>query len=245
MPSSSPIPNRTKKQNSLPNEYELRRMPTRQRRVVKKSLMANVGYRLAKRKALHIRRLNKKKHNFHFESSSFFSSRFIGDLMCFLGVLGIILMIIECELTFNRVDHKDTTFSLLLKATITFTTIILVGLVFYYHRVDINLYCLDNSIDDWRIALTHKKIFLIILEAFICMIHPIPGHFIIEWGSQYVKKAENDFNGISPYRSSHVIPFTSRNSTVNPTAILPTTNTTILAQPYVPIDVMLSLPSKF
>lgn len=49
--------NRVKTQQSLSiNEYELRRMPTRQRRVVKKTLMANVGYRLGKRKNLHIRR---------------------------------------------------------------------------------------------------------------------------------------------------------------------------------------------
>jgi len=55
--SSSPAPTRLKPQGSLPiNEYELRRMPTRQRRVVKKTLMANVGYRLGKRKVLHIRR---------------------------------------------------------------------------------------------------------------------------------------------------------------------------------------------
>jgi hypothetical protein len=55
-PSSSS--NLSKGQNSLPiNEYELRRMPTRQRRVVKKTLMANVGYRLGKRKNLHIQRL--------------------------------------------------------------------------------------------------------------------------------------------------------------------------------------------
>jgi hypothetical protein len=171
-------------------------------------------------------------------------SRFIGDLMCFLGLFGIILMIIECELTFKRVDHKDTTFSLMLKATITFTTIILVGLVFYYHRIDLNVYCLDNSIDDWRIALTRKKIFLIILEIFICMVHPIPGHFIIEWGSQYVKKVENQFNFANPYRSSHITPSLSTNSTINPMLILPTTNATNIDQPYVPIDVMLSLPSK-
>jgi hypothetical protein len=150
-------------------------------------------------------------------------------------------MIIENELTFNRMDHKDTTFSLLIKATITFTTIILVGLVLYYHRIDSSLYCVDNSIDDWRIALTRKKIFLIILEIFICMVHPIPGHFIIEWGSQYVKKVENQFNVVNPYRSSHITP---SNSTINPILILPTTNATNIDQPYVPIDVMLSLPSK-
>ncbi len=165
--------------------------------------------------------------------------------MCFLGILGIILMIIECELTFNRIDHKNTTFSLLLKATITFTTIILTGLVFYYHRIDLTLYCVDNSIDDWRIALTRKKIFLIILEAIICIIHPIPGHFIVEWGSQYVKKVENGINFINPYRSSHINPPILNNSTTPSMSILSTTNATINTQPYVPIDVILSLPSKF
>ncbi|CAF1548226.1 unnamed protein product [Adineta ricciae] len=76
-------------------------------------------------------------------------------------------MIIENEVTFNRFDHKDTTFSLLIKSTITFTTIVLVGLVFYYHRIDLSLYCVDNSIDDWRIALTRTKILSIIFEAFV------------------------------------------------------------------------------
>lgn len=48
---------RSKPANNLSiNEYELRRLPTRQRRVVKKTLMANVGYRLGKRKNLHIQR---------------------------------------------------------------------------------------------------------------------------------------------------------------------------------------------
>ena len=55
--STSHESNRINKQNSLTvNNYELRRLPTQQRRVVKKTLMANVGYRLAKRKELHIQR---------------------------------------------------------------------------------------------------------------------------------------------------------------------------------------------
>jgi len=170
--------------------------------------------------------------------------------MCFLGLLGIILMIIENELTFNRVDHKDTTFSLLIKATITFTTIILVGLVFYYHRIDLSLYCVDNSIDDWRIALTRTKIFSILFEAFICAIHPIPGHFLVEWSSQYVKKVDKDLNFINPYRSNQnsLTTFKLLNSSTTTSAI-PTTTTTSsdtdnIPEAYVPIDVMLSLPSK-
>jgi hypothetical protein len=63
LPSTSPPfvssnePNRLKNQISSPvNDYELRRLPTQQRRFVKKTLMANVGYRLAKRKELYIQR---------------------------------------------------------------------------------------------------------------------------------------------------------------------------------------------
>ncbi|CAF1148982.1 unnamed protein product [Adineta steineri] len=235
--SSSSTSNQPKAQTNLSiNEYELRRMPTRQRRVVKKTLMANVGYRLGKRKNLHIQR------------------RFVGDLMCVLGLLGIVLMIIECELSFNRLDHKDTTFSLFIKATISFTSIILVGLVFYYHRIDLTLYCVDNSIDDWRISLTRKKMFLIMLEAMICMIHPIPGHFLVEWGSQYVKKAEDGLNFINPYRSSQNVLTAAivLNSTTMPTINTPIsvsstfdTNNMDPTKPYVPIDVMLSLPMFF
>jgi hypothetical protein len=154
-------------------------------------------------------------------------------------------MIIENELTFNRMDHKDTTFSLLIKATITFTTIILVGLVLYYHRIDSSLYCVDNSIDDWRIALTRRKILSIILEILICMIHPIPGHFLVEWSSQYVKKVRTNFIFNNPYRAT-------QNSLDASTLLNSTTTTTTTYSPdindqpqaYVPIDVTLSIPSK-
>ncbi|CAF1124149.1 unnamed protein product [Adineta ricciae] len=227
---STEIQRRNKQGNSTMNSYELRRMPTQQRRFVKKTLMGNVGYRLARRKELHIER------------------RRINDIMCFLGLLGIFLMIIENEVTFNRFDHKDTTFSLLIKSTITFTTIVLVGLVFYYHRIDLSLYCVDNSIDDWRIALTRTKILSIIFEAFVCMIHPIPGHFLVEWSSQYVKKVGTNINFINPYRSTQQHTLTS-STAFNSTPVTTTaqmTTSTINAndepQAFVPIDVMLSLP---
>ncbi|CAF0777200.1 unnamed protein product [Didymodactylos carnosus] len=203
------------------NDYELHRLPIQQRRFIKKSMMSNVGYRLAKRKDLHIRR------------------RITNDIMCAIALLGIFLMITENELTFNRVDHKDTTISLLIKATITFTTIILTGFVFYYHRLDISLYCVDNSIDDWRIALTRSKLFLIILEAFVCAIHPIPGHFLVEWGSQYV----HGYISLhpNPYQSPQLFPSMDNSTTMmnrDDSSALPSGS-------YVPIDVMLSLPMFF
>lgn len=172
--------------------------------------------------------------------------------MCFLGLLGIVLMIIESELTFSRLDHKDTTFSLLTKSTITFTTILLVGLVFYYHRIDLHLYCVDNSIDDWRIALTRSKLFSIIFEALICLIHPIPGHILVEWSSQYVKKVGINTDFVNPYRAVYNVPTTTL-TTMNLTTVSTSKTTTEssltpnsgdISESYVPIDVMLSLPSK-
>lgn len=45
-----------KNDGNMVNSYELRRMPTQQRRYAKKALMSNVGYRLARRKELYIER---------------------------------------------------------------------------------------------------------------------------------------------------------------------------------------------
>jgi hypothetical protein len=84
--------------------------------------------------------------------------------MFILGLLGVILMIIENELTFRNINHKQTIVSFVIKIIISITTIILVGFVFYYNHLN----------NHWRVGITQKKIFLIFLEAFICLIHPIP-----------------------------------------------------------------------
>lgn len=36
---------------------------------------------------------------------------------------------------------------------------------------------MDNCIEDWLIAMNNKRIFKIIFEIIICIIHPIPGNF--------------------------------------------------------------------
>jgi hypothetical protein len=88
------------------------------------------------------------------------------------------------------------------------------------------------------------------LEVFICAIHPIPGHFLVEWSSQYVKKAGTNSNFINPYRSSQNTGSASTLLNSTTTTEIPTTTTITLKdtqelpQAYVPIDVMLSLPSK-
>jgi potassium intermediate/small conductance calcium-activated channel subfamily N protein 2 len=97
--------------------------------------------------------------------------------MCFLGLFGIALMIIDNEITFATDDDKDTVINWIIKLIISCSTVILIGLVLYYHKLDLKLYCIRNSVDDWRIGLTSKKIFFIIIEILVCAIHPVPRHF--------------------------------------------------------------------
>lgn len=101
-------------------------------------------------------------------------SRIVSDITCFLGVLGIILMITANEITFSQINHKDTKFSWFMKLAISISTIILIGFVLKYHLLHAHLYSVNNSIDDWRITLTDTKIVLILLEVLICAVHPIP-----------------------------------------------------------------------
>lgn len=39
----------------------------------------------------------------------------------------------------------------------------------------------DNGADDWRIAMTPERILFVVLELFICAIHPIPGQYVFTW----------------------------------------------------------------
>ncbi len=97
--------------------------------------------------------------------------------MCFVGLLGIVLMIINNEITFSTGSDQDTLVNWFIKLTISISTVILIGLVFYYHKLDLTLFSLKNSIEDWRIGLTIEKLFLIIFEILVCSIHPVPRQF--------------------------------------------------------------------
>jgi len=139
--------------------------------------------------------------------------------MCFLGLLGIILMVIENEITFGNINHKDTNISWFIKLIITISTVILVGLVIFYHHLNLKLYVAHNSIDHWRVGLTMKRIFLIILEIFICAIHPMPRDFPRNWISEHKQINLNStiFNSLTP---------------------------SSISRSYIATDVALGLPSK-
>jgi hypothetical protein len=139
--------------------------------------------------------------------------------MCFLGLLGMILMVAENEITFIGTNNKDTIISWFMKLIITISTVFLVGFIVYYHRLSLTLYSIQNSIDHWRVGLTANKLFFILLELFICAIHPMPRSFPhhLTWQHE-----EIHFNS-------------TLSNTYTPTSV---------SQSYIAIDVALGLPSK-
>ena len=124
-------------------------------------------------------------------------------------------MIIDNEIIFANINHRETIISWFIKLLITITTIILIGLVVYYHHLHLNFFAAQNSLDDWRAGLTIRKIFLIIFEILICATHPMPRYFPSNWIS---KHEEIKLNSLT---------------------------STTLSPAYITTDVALSLPSKF
>ena len=123
----------------------------------------NVGYRLAKRKELYQRR------------------KVICDFALAFALIGIILMVTETELCLANVYTKSSTPSLLIKSCITISTVTLLGFILWYHILDIKLFMCDNSVEDWRLAMSKQRILKIVGELLIFAIHPIPGDYDYTW----------------------------------------------------------------
>ncbi|CAM2727218.1 unnamed protein product [Rotaria socialis] len=126
------------------------------RNSIKNRAMVYINCRIENRKNLHNR------------------LRVVSNVMCFLGVLGIVLMIISNEINFAIGNDEDIFVSWLIKLVISMSTIILLGLIFYYHQLDLKLYCITNLFEHWCIGLTGTRIFFITIELLVCAIHPIP-----------------------------------------------------------------------
>uniref|UniRef100_A0A1B0FFD3 Calmodulin-binding domain-containing protein n=1 Tax=Glossina morsitans morsitans TaxID=37546 RepID=A0A1B0FFD3_GLOMM len=143
----------------------------------------NVGYRLGKRKAL----FEKRKR--------------ISDYALVMGMFGIIVMVIENELSSAGVYTKASFYSTALKTLISVSTVILLGLIIAYHalEVQVRLFMIDNCADDWRIAMTWQRISQIGLELFICAIHPIPGEYYFQWTTKLANKNKTIGTEMVPY----------------------------------------------
>ncbi|CAH8856614.1 unnamed protein product [Trichobilharzia szidati] len=100
--------------------------------------------------------------------------RKLADYSLFFAVMGILLMVLELELIMAKVYLKTSIYSMLMKSLISASTMILVGLTLVYHAVDTQLFCINNCIEDWRIAMNCRKVSLTLIEVFICLVHPPP-----------------------------------------------------------------------
>ena len=118
--------------------------------------------------------------------------------MSLAGILGIVLMVIENELTFTRVYDRESAASWFIKLVITITTLLLVCLVVCYHRLDLDLFCNQNFLDDWRVGLDAKRVGWVLLEIAICLVHPIPGLYPSSDPPPISQ------NGTDPLRLSHI-----------------------------------------
>ncbi|XP_050581353.1 small conductance calcium-activated potassium channel protein isoform X3 [Bombus affinis] len=141
----------------------------------------NVGYRLGRRKAL----FEKRKR--------------ISDYALVMGMFGIIVMVIENELSSAGVYTKASFYSTALKTLISVSTVILIGLIFAYHALEVQLFMIDNCADDWRIAMTWQRIAQISLELLICAIHPIPREDYFLWTTKLANKGGNIGSTWVPY----------------------------------------------
>ncbi|KAM4575203.1 small conductance calcium-activated potassium channel protein 1b isoform 2-T2 [Fundulus diaphanus] len=104
----------------------------------------------------------------------------LSDYALVCGMFGIIVMVIETELS-RAFYTKESIYSYVLKGLISISTAILLGLILMYHAREIQLFMVDNAADDWRIAMTLERILLIALELLVCAIHPIPGQYVFTW----------------------------------------------------------------
>ncbi|XP_055911363.1 small conductance calcium-activated potassium channel protein isoform X3 [Eupeodes corollae] len=143
----------------------------------------NVGYRLGRRKAL----FEKRKR--------------ISDYALVMGMFGIVVMVIENELSSADIYTKASFYSTALKTLISVSTVILLGLIIAYHalEVQVRLFMIDNCADDWRIAMTWQRISQIGLELFICAVHPIPGEYYFMWTTKLANKNKSIDTKVVPY----------------------------------------------
>uniref|UniRef100_A0A2H1VK57 SFRICE_010519 n=1 Tax=Spodoptera frugiperda TaxID=7108 RepID=A0A2H1VK57_SPOFR len=112
----------------------------------------------------------------------------ISDYALVMGMFGIIIMVIENELSSAGVYTKASIYSQALKTLISMSTVILLGLIVAYHALEVQLFMIDNCADDWRIAMTWQRIAQIGLELAICAVHPIPGQYTFTWTTKLANK---------------------------------------------------------
>ncbi|CAF0815305.1 unnamed protein product [Adineta ricciae] len=113
--------------------------------------VSKIKYQLIERKKLHFRCCQ------------------VNDIMCIIALFGLLSMIIDTELRLNDIESNLLIF---LRPSISISTLLLVGLILYYHALNIQLYTINNHIADWRVTIDFRALLLVLCEVLVCSIHP-------------------------------------------------------------------------
>ncbi|KAL5110995.1 Small conductance calcium-activated potassium channel protein [Taenia crassiceps] len=190
------------------------------------STLHSVGYRLGRRRRM-------------FQQRSL-----VSDYSLAFAVLGILLMIVENELTLGEVVTKDSIWSLMLKSLITCSTLVLIGLIVLYHIIVVRILSFDDSIEDWQIAWDRSRVAKLVMEILVCAIHPVPGNFTFSWPSSYYLFGGNILLSCAHCKNGTLDPslLTSAASVPRVSSISGSPHIIFPSNKVVSIDIILSLP---
>jgi potassium intermediate/small conductance calcium-activated channel subfamily N protein 3 len=55
----------------------------------------------------------------------------------------------------------------------------------------LQLFAIDNCVDDWRIAMSVGRVVQIAVELFVCAVHPLPRTFFFTWTTLHANGDSN------------------------------------------------------
>ncbi|CAJ0935484.1 unnamed protein product, partial [Mesorhabditis belari] len=115
----------------------------------------------------------------------------IVDRALTLAMIGVVLMIIESEITGQHLFgiSKEHVISLVMRSFVVLTTVALLFHILLYHINEIVLDLVDCGADDWRVVMTTGRIAQFVVEFSVCAICPIPGTGHLKWA--YIETSRN------------------------------------------------------
>uniref|UniRef100_A0A1I8I1W8 Ion_trans_2 domain-containing protein n=1 Tax=Macrostomum lignano TaxID=282301 RepID=A0A1I8I1W8_9PLAT len=87
----------------------------------------------------------------------------------------------DYALGFGMFGIASAVYSTVLRSLISISTLALVGLIFAYHALEIQLFSIDNCIEDWRVAISSRRVGQMVAEVCVCAIHPLPNALTFSW----------------------------------------------------------------
>ncbi|KRZ95473.1 Small conductance calcium-activated potassium channel protein [Trichinella sp. T8] len=116
----------------------------------------------------------------------FYQRNKVCDLCLLFALAGILITVLEAELTSHQFLLKTAIFSQVLRSIIVVTTVVLLFLILMYHATEVKVSTAlilvnDSDAQDWRVAVTWQRVAQATLELVVCAVCPIPGSVSIPW----------------------------------------------------------------